>query len=122
MTYEGMNSGVLIVIMSLSALLFALPLRLKWPGMFALQLLAAAWTGWAAVGVLIDDTGVMDLPFFWLMGNEVHLVIDRLSAYFLLVVNITAITGGLYANGYLKPYLASKNSTELSVHFFSFLW
>ena len=116
------NVTVLIVVMGLSALLFALPVKLKWHGMFALQLLAAAWTGSAANDVLINDIDVLDLPFFWLLGNEVHLVIDRLSAYFILVVNITAITGGLYAYGYLKPYLKSKNSTELSIHFFCFLW
>src|SRR5258706_10677558 len=108
-----MNVTVLIVIMGLSAMLFAVPVKLKWHCMFALQLLTTAWTGWAAVGVLINDTGVMDLPFFSLLGNDVHLVIDRLSAYFILVVNITALTGGVYAFGYLKPYLASKNSTEL---------
>ena len=117
-----MNVTAFIAIMGLSVMVFAVPAKVKWHCMFALQLLTAAWTGWAAVAVLINDTGVIDLPFFWLLGSEVHLVIDRLSAFFMLVVNITAITGGLYAFGYLKPYLPSKNSTELSIHFFSFLW
>src|SRR5258706_95098 len=117
-----MNVSVFIAIMGLSAILFVVPTKLKWHVMFALQLLTSAWTGWAAWDVLINGSGVMDLPFFCLLGNSVHLVMDELSAYFILVVNITSLTGGLYAFGYLKPYLASKNSTELSLHFFCFLW
>src|SRR5258708_23107090 len=117
-----MNSNVFIGCMVLSILIFATPTKLKWHVAFALQLLAAAISGWAAWQVLINDIGVIDLPFFFLIGNQVHLVIDRLSAFFILVVNFTAITGGLYALGYLRPYTANKNSTELSLHLFSFLW
>ncbi len=117
-----MNSNVFIGCMALSILIFATPTKLKWHVAFALQLLAAAISGWAAWQVLINDIGVIDLPFFFLIGNQVHLVIDRLSAFFILVVNFTAITGGLYALGYLRPYTANKNSTELSLHLFSFLW
>ena len=38
------------------------------------------------------------------------LTIDRLSAFFILVVNLTVFTGFLYARGYLEPYYEVKNS------------
>src|SRR5260221_1670274 len=117
-----MNADVFIGSMVLSILIFATPAKLKWHVAFVLQLLVTAVTGWAAWQVLINDIGIVDIPFFYLLGNQVHLVIDRLSAFFILVVNLTAITGGMYALGYLRPYAASKNPTELSLHLFSFLW
>jgi len=117
-----MNVNAFIIIMILSVFIFAAPAKIKWHCAFALQLLTAVITGWAAVDVLINDTGVLDIPFINLIGNQVNVVIDNLSAFFLLVVNFTAITGGLYAFGYLKPYSANKNSTELSLHLFCFLW
>jgi len=117
-----MNADVFIGSMVLSIFIFATPAKLKWHVAFALQLLITAVTGWAAWQVLINDIGIVDIPFFYLLGSEVHVVIDRLSAFFILVVNFTAITGGLYALGYLRPYTSSKNPTELSLHLFSFLW
>lgn len=116
-----MNALAFITFLA-SALIFAVPSKLKWHLTFALQLLVAAITGWAAFNVLMNETGVLDIPFIYLIGSQVHLVIDGLSAFFILVVNFTAITGGLYAIGYLKPYSDSKNATELSLHLFCFLW
>lgn len=117
-----MNVDAFIATVILSVIIFAVPAKIKWHCAFALQLVIAAITGWAAIEVLINDKGILVLPFITLIGNQVNIVIDGLSAFFLLVVNFTAITGGLYAFGYLKPYAGSKNSTELSLHLFSFLW
>lgn len=49
------------------------------------------------------------------------LTLDRLSAFFILVINITTLTGLLYAKGYLKPYYKVKNDIHMSVHYFSYL-
>ena len=117
-----MNVTALAVIMGLSAIIFVVPTGMKWHSAFTLQLLFGIVTGWTAIGVLIHDTGTLDIPFFYLRGEQVRLVIDPLSAYFILVINFTAITGGLYAQGYLKPYIKKKNPTELSLHYFSFAW
>ena len=117
-----MNVNAFIVTVIMSILIFAIPAKMKWFYAFALQLIVSAITGWAAVQVLINDTGTIVLPFIYLVGNQINIVIDSLSAFFLLVVNFTAITGGLYAYGYLKPYSESKNSTELAIHHFSFFW
>jgi len=48
--------------------------------------------------------------------------IDRLSAFFIFVINLTVVTGILYAYGYLKPYLNSKSDIQLSIHYFSYLF
>lgn len=57
---------------------------------------------------------------FW---NEALIIeIDKLSAFFILVVNFTVLTGFIYAKGYLKPYLEQKNKTEMALHYFAFLW
>lgn len=55
-------------------------------------------------------------------GNSLRLVADRLSAFFIIVVNITVLTGFIYARGYLRPYMASGNSIRFSIHYLSYLW
>lgn len=112
----------LILIMVLSVVVFVMPTKTKWLCMFALQLLFAGLTSWNALEVILQDDTTLIVPFLVLAGNPVSLVMDSLSAFFILVVNFTAVTGGLYAFGYLKPYAANRNSTEMSLHFFSFLW
>jgi hydrogenase-4 component B len=57
------------------------------------------------------QTGVINIPH--LMG-DISLKIDGLSAWFILIVNFTSITGVLYGNGYLKSY--SKLKTNLELH------
>ncbi len=46
--------------------------------------------------------------------GDISLKIDGLSAWFILIVNFTSITGVLYGNGYLKSY--SKLKTNLELH------
>ncbi|MRR23801.1 NADH-quinone oxidoreductase subunit E, partial [bacterium] len=50
------------------------------------------------------------------------LVIDTITAYFTLAINITVLIGFLYARGYLEPYRARMNSLRFSIHYFSYLW
>ena len=50
------------------------------------------------------------------------LVIDPLSAYFTLIINLICLCGVLYAGGYLKPYLPKKSAVFISLHLFSLLW
>ena len=60
-------------------------------------------------------------PFDFFGGSFVF-IIDRLSAFFIIVINITVFTGFLYARGYLSPYSQSKNNLRFSIHYFSYLW
>lgn len=50
------------------------------------------------------------------------LVIDELSAFFILVINLTVLIGFLYARGYLEPYRLKMNGLRFSIHYFSYLW
>lgn len=57
------------------------------------------------------QTGVISIPH--LMG-DIGLKIDSLSAWFILIINFTSITGVLYGTGYLKSY--SKLKANLEMH------
>lgn len=59
------------------------------------------------------------IPF---MGQSLYIEIDKLSAFFILVVNFTILTGIIYAKGYLAPYIHKKSKSEFALHYFSFLW
>lgn len=59
----------------------------------------------------VPQTGVINIPH--LMG-DISLRIDGLSAWFILIINFTSITGVLYGTGYLKSY--SKLKANLEMH------
>ena len=73
--------------------------------------------------VLTGKSQQLDIQLYLsLFQRNFILTIDRLSAFFIVVVNITVFTGFLYARGYLKPYYQSKNALRFSIHYFSYLW
>jgi formate hydrogenlyase subunit 3/multisubunit Na+/H+ antiporter MnhD subunit len=47
---------------------------------------------------------------------------DRLSGFFILIINITSIVGILYALGYLRQYRARIHPIRDSIHYFSYVW
>lgn len=100
----------------LSPLVFFLPVRWKAFGGIAIQLLLGAiTTSWAFAAWGADQPLTIDLLIpFW--GGSPVLVIDRLSAFFILLINIVSLTGALYGAGYLVPYHASKGGIALSLH------
>ncbi|MBS1542287.1 MAG: NADH-quinone oxidoreductase subunit E [Bacteroidetes bacterium] len=55
-------------------------------------------------------------------SGEIILQIDKLSAFFILLINFICFMGIIYAAGYLQPYIAKKRSTTISLHLFSFIW
>lgn len=62
-----------------------------------------------AVKVLFGSEDlVKSFDFNSLFGN-VTFVIDPLSAFFILVITVMSLLSVIYSNGYLKPYLESKN-------------
>jgi len=42
---------------------------------------------------------------------------DKLSAFFILIINFTVLTGFIYAGGYLKPYLNRKPASWIKLHY-----
>ncbi len=105
----------------LSPLLFFLPVRLKSFGGIALHLaLAAITTSWALSAWQASVPITLDLGVpFW--GGTPFLVIDRLSAFFILIINVVTVTGAVYDAGYIKPYQKSKSTVALSLHAWAFL-
>lgn len=52
-------------------------------------------------------------------GNEIKIGIDRLSAWFILIINFTSINGILFGKGYLKSYEHLK--TNLNLHWIFYM-
>ncbi len=117
------SSLIFVIILSLSILIFFVPKNLKYS--FTLLLLAGGvilTTGWS-FNVLSAGSNISELklaiPF---PGGGFNLTTDRLSIFFLMVINITVFVGFLYAGGYLQPYFGIKNALQFSLHFTSYLW
>ena len=56
------------------------------------------------------QTGAFNIPH--LIG-EIRVSIDSLSAWFILIINFTSLTGVLYGSGYMKSYSKLKANLEL---------
>ena len=70
------------------------------------------------------QTGVLNLPH---LAGDIGIRIDTLSAWFILIINLTSIMGVLYGTGYLKSYRHLKVNQELHWVFYilfhvSMLW
>jgi formate hydrogenlyase subunit 3/multisubunit Na+/H+ antiporter MnhD subunit len=100
----------------LSPLLFFLPVRWKAYGGIAIQLLLGViTTSWAFSAWDAGQPVTIDLLIpFW--GGSPVLMIDRLSAFFILLINMVSLTGAWYGAGYLIPYHPSKSAMAMSLH------
>ncbi|MDR1583090.1 MAG: hypothetical protein LBS55_07535 [Prevotellaceae bacterium] len=58
------------------------------------------------------STGFLDPVFY----------VDKLSALFVIMLNIVSFTAFWYSKGYLKSYEKKKTATELSLHYVAYLW
>ncbi|MDZ7607683.1 MAG: proton-conducting transporter membrane subunit [Cyclobacteriaceae bacterium] len=65
---------------------------------------------WALAGKYQSGT----LQLYHFPGDAIHIRIDNLSAWFILIINFTSINGALFGSGYLKSYNHLK--TNISVH------
>ena len=116
-----MNIIIFKIIITTTLALFILPK--KWANttsLFIQTLLIGLSSYWAILA--FSAINAVEMPFVQLLGNSVSFKIDKLSAFFILIVNFTAFTGLIYAKGYLKPYLAKKGNTEIAFHYFNYLW
>lgn len=118
-----MNAVLFLIILSLTFLVFLIPKTYKYYYTLFLLTGAIVLSSLWCFKVLSGSGRILDihlnLPVF---GNSLILIIDRLSAFFIVVINITVFVGFLYAKGYLKPYSQTKNSMSFSIHFLSYLW
>lgn len=103
----------------LAAVIFAIPVRWKaWAAAAAVTATAAAAI---FVGAKVLATGqtaeivAMQGPLF---GPEA-IIVDPLSALFLIIIAITSVAAALYACSYMKGYYGRKSSAQFSIHFLS---
>jgi formate hydrogenlyase subunit 3/multisubunit Na+/H+ antiporter MnhD subunit len=78
-------------------------------------------SAWAITAFQSDEPVRMSLEISTWSGPMI-LVIDHLSAFFILIINMICLCVLIYAGGYLKPYMEKKRAAIISAHLFSFLW
>src|SRR6478609_11045734 len=100
--------------------MFLIPKHQKYLFALALQILLIVPSSYWALSILSSgNTQIIDLGIStW--GGAILLTLDKLSAYFMLIINLICLCGIIYAGGYLKPYLPKKRSVFISLHLFSF--
>ena len=89
-------------------------------GLLSLALLAVNITISAYFGIqgLMGESFNLTLPGSYVTGS-IPIRIDALSGWFIMVINLIFLTGGLYGYSYLKAYRLRRNS--LTLHYISFL-
>lgn len=97
-------------------LVFAVPVRWKY-GLTLGVIGAGALT--AVVSAVLSFAGS---PQNHLLLYPALLRVDRLSALFLLIISIAAVSVTIYARGYLKPYAAKKSPVHFSIHYAALAW
>lgn len=117
-----MNIELLEGITLLTLGIYFVPVGWKQPVSVLLSLGIMLVTGTWAIQVLaydhvIDQT--MNMPF-WFNASVLH--VDKLSAFFILVIDFGCLTSLLYSSGYLSMYAVTKRPQEFSLHYFFLLW
>ncbi len=120
---SSVSAIIFLVILFLSFLVFVVRGSLKY--YFALAMLTSGiilTSVWCAE-LLTGSVDLLRIPLIMPAGGHaIILTVDRLSAFFIIVINFTVLIGFLYARGYLAPYYHSKSPLSFSIHYFSYLW
>jgi len=95
-----------------------LPSKIKAFSNFLFVFLVAITTSIPAVNALLGNPMELTLPGSAFFG-DIPLRIDALSAWFILIINLTCVNGAFYGIGYMKPYQERK--ANLSLHWTLFL-
>lgn len=83
--------------------LFFVPIRFKANLSVLVVFLNVLLTSYIAFCVLNGQVFEYTVDAGAMLGN-IRIVVDSLSAWFILIINFTSITGALYGSGYLKVY------------------
>ncbi|MDP4130312.1 MAG: proton-conducting transporter membrane subunit, partial [Bacteroidota bacterium] len=110
-------SSLLFLIAGVTVLPF-LPHKYKAKSCFLFVVFIAAFTSIPAYRALSGSTFDITIKHTPVFGN-VPLHIDNLSAWFMLIINLTCINGALYGIGYMKQY--DQQRANLSLHWMLFL-
>lgn len=117
-----MEIVVILFVILFVAGLFALPLKLKhwFTGLPLLFILAFSTYGALLAFGLSAESGLI---YSFNLAGRLTLIfsIDKLSAFFILTVNFTVLTGYLFAGRYMAAYHTTHSPLSFSVHYLSFL-
>ena len=109
------------VALILSIFQFAFPKKFQFYYSAFIQTVIIAISSFWAISAFAISSKIV-LPFIPFLGNTLKIEIDQLSAFFILVINFTVLTGLIYSKGYLQPYFNKKSKTEIAWHYFNFIW
>ena len=107
-----------IVALTAIAALYLIPKKYKDYFAVSIIIINAVITSWLAAPAL---TGTIIELYFnagSFLGN-IPVKIDGLSAWFILIINFTSVTGVLFGAGYLKPY--NESSNKLTFHWILYI-
>lgn len=112
-----MTIGILVwyslIILGISCLSIPfLPSKIKSVTAFVLVLLLAIASSIPAVSVLVGSP-IEKIFYGGSVFGNIPIRIDSLSAWFVLIVNFTFVTGSMYGIGYMKSYVDQKDNTSL---------
>ncbi len=108
---------VLAALALITLLIFAAPLRSKVWVATLVTAIVAVFASAHAIGVLASGNPlVLPLSTTGLLGAE-SIVIDPLSALFVLIISFTSLSTMLYSKGYIEGYLQSKPSSHIALHY-----
>ncbi|MHC1706714.1 MAG: proton-conducting transporter membrane subunit [Bacteroidales bacterium] len=102
--------------------IFFIPPRLKYALTFILLLILIGLSSYASWLALAMNGQELYSSSIYLKGIlDIPLLIDKISAFFILTVNITMLTGTLYAGKYLSDYREKQSPFAFSLHYLSLL-
>jgi len=111
------NYSLVITIIGIIGLLFV-PIRFKANLAVLVVFLNVLLTGFIAFSVLNGQPFEYTLDAGAFLGN-IQVAVDSLSAWFILIINFTSITGVIYGSGYLKAY--NETAPKLNLHWALFI-
>ena len=114
---ELINLSWIIALLAVIVLLFV-PIKMKAYAASCAVVLNAIATSWLAIVVLAGQTVSFTFYGGSIMG-DIIIRIDELSAWFILIINFTCITGVFYGTGYLKTY--DNPSKKLTMHWILYI-
>jgi hydrogenase-4 component B len=86
-------------------------------------LVVSSFSTWMALAVLISPQGAVPVLLDFIHENISPLLIcDKLSAFFIIVINFTVISGYIYSLDYLRPYEKTKPAVWMRIHYLAFNW
>lgn len=117
-----MENILIILPVILSFVILVVPAQARYYSTLIISLGIVLITSIPAATVIFSK-GVAPEIFYLDTGlGSITLMIDGLSAFFILVTNFTVLTGLLYSKGYLSTYSNIKSPAQLSIHNFSYTW